>query len=58
MYCEYFIYPSIIKGGYLDFSHLSELKTVNITEIYTKKTGPTNCRNTIKTPKYPYFLAI
>ena len=26
-----------IKGGYLDFSHLSELKNIYITEIYMKK---------------------
>ena len=25
------------KGGYLDFSHLTELKTICITEIYMKK---------------------
>ena len=42
MYCEYFIYPSIIKGGFLDFSNLSELKNVYITEIYMKKKNNTN----------------
>ena len=26
-----------IKGGYLDFSHLTELKNIYISEIYTKK---------------------
>ena len=26
-----------LKGGYLDFSHLAELKDINITEIYMKK---------------------
>ena len=26
-----------LKGGYLDFSHLSELKNIYITEIYLKK---------------------
>ena len=26
-----------IKGGYLDFSHLIELKNIHITEIYMKK---------------------
>ena len=25
------------KGGYLDFSHLTELKSICITEIYMKK---------------------
>ena len=27
----------MIKGGYLDFSHLTELKNIYITEIYMKK---------------------
>ena len=26
-----------LKGGYLDFSHLTELKNIYITEIYMKK---------------------
>ena len=26
-----------IKGGYLDFSHLTELKNIYFTEIYMKK---------------------
>ena len=26
-----------LKGGYLDFSHLNELKSIYITEIYMKK---------------------
>ena len=29
--------PSLLKGGYLDFSHLTELKYIYITEIYMKK---------------------
>ena len=28
---------SMFKGGYLDFSHLTELKNIYITEIYMKK---------------------
>ena len=28
---------SSLKGGYLDFSHLTELKNIDITEIYMKK---------------------
>ena len=28
---------NILKGGYLDFSHLSKLKNEYITEIYMKK---------------------
>ena len=27
----------LLKGGYLDFSHLAELKNICITEIYMKK---------------------
>ena len=27
-----------VKGGYLDFSHLTELKNIHITEIYMRKT--------------------
>ena len=27
----------IVKGGYLDFSHLTELKNIYITKIYMKK---------------------
>ena len=30
-------YRIYIKGGYLDFSHLTELKNIYITEIYIKK---------------------
>ena len=30
------VYRSI-KGGYLEFSHLTELKNIYITEIYMKK---------------------
>ena len=28
---------AVLKGGYLDFSHLTELKNIYITEIYMKK---------------------
>ena len=28
---------SSIKGGYLDFSHLTELRNIYITEIHLKK---------------------
>ena len=27
----------ILKGGYLGFSHLTELKNIYVTEIYVKK---------------------
>ena len=28
---------NVLKGGYLDFSHLTELTDIYITEIYKKK---------------------
>ena len=28
---------SVVKGGYLDFSHLTKLKNIHITEICMKK---------------------
>ena len=31
------LFSHFIKGGYLDFSHLTELKNIYITEIYMKK---------------------
>ena len=31
------LFQKLIKGGYLDFSNLTELKNVYITEIYMKK---------------------
>ena len=30
-------FDSLLKSGYLDFSHLIELKNIHITEIYNKK---------------------
>ena len=30
-------FPPNLKGGYLDFSHLTKLKNICITEIYMKK---------------------
>ena len=32
------IHRLALKDGYLDFSHLTELKKIYITEIYMKKT--------------------
>ena len=29
--------PTILKGGHLDFSYLTELENINIIEIYMKK---------------------
>ena len=29
--------PKRVKGGYLDFSHVTELENIYITEIYLKK---------------------
>ena len=31
------VFNPSLKGGYLDFSHLTELKNIYITEIYMKK---------------------
>ena len=33
----YYVTHETFKGGYLDFSHLIELKYIYITEIYMKK---------------------
>ena len=32
-----FNFPYSLKGGYLDFSHLTKLKNIYITEIYMKR---------------------
>ena len=42
------------KGGYLDFSHLTEFKNINITEIYMKKQykSPVTKNNKIRKKKY------
>ena len=32
----------LIKGGYLDFLHLTELRNISITEIYMKKKKKNN----------------
>ena len=29
-------FQKVVKGGYLDFSHLTELKNIYITEIYLR----------------------
>ena len=31
------LFPLYFKGGYLDFSYLTKLKNIDITEIYMKK---------------------
>ena len=36
MKCLHLVH-SVFKGGYLDFSHLTKLKNIYITEIYLKK---------------------
>ena len=33
---------NVFKGGYLDFSHLTELKNIYFTEIYMKKKKKNN----------------
>ena len=39
------------KGGYLDFSHLSELKNIYITETYMKKLYKSSLSSIIKNHK-------
>ena len=39
----------MVKGGYLDFSHLTESKNIYITEIYVKKQYKSS---RIKNPKF------
>ena len=38
-------YVPILKDGYLDFSHLTELKNIYITEIYTRKQYKSRIKN-------------
>ena len=33
----YLVHHLAFKGGYLDFSHLNELKNIYVTEIYIRK---------------------
>ena len=47
----YFI--RVIKGGYLDFSHLTELKNIYITEIYMRKQYKTS---KFKNKKITFFF--
>ena len=35
--CKCFQFKIVFKGGHLDFSHLTDLKYMYITEIYMKK---------------------
>ena len=45
----------MFKGGYLDFSHLTELNYVNITEIYMKTQYKSSITKNHKIKKYVYF---
>ena len=44
------------KGGYLDFSHLTELKNFCITEIYMKKQYKSSIINNHKTVKKDFLM--
>ena len=33
---------AVLKGGYLDFSHLTEIENIYSTEIYMKKNNTTH----------------
>ena len=43
------------KGGYLDFSHLTELKNIYLTEIYMKNNTNHQPPRIIKLQKNIYF---
>ena len=47
-----------LKGGYLDFSHLTELKKMYITEIYMKKQYKTSITNNHKIKEKYIFLMV
>ena len=48
-----FLLHTCFKGGYLDFSHLTELKNIYINEIYMKKQYRSS---RIKNHKITYFF--
>ena len=45
-----------LKGGYLDFSHLTELKNTYITEIYMKRKYKSSITDNHKIRNYIYIL--
>ena len=48
-----------VKGGHLDFSHLTELENVFITEVYMKKQyKPSMIKNHKITKKKIFFLMV
>ena len=44
-----------LKGGYLDFSHLTELENIYITEIYMKKQYKSSISKNHKIKKIYFF---
>ena len=46
-----------VKGGYLDFSHLTELKNIYTTEIYMKKQYKSSITKNHRI-KRKYFLMV
>ena len=56
--CLKFVMKGRLKGGYLDFSHLTELEYIYITEIYIKKPYKSSRikNHKITTKKFWFFL--
>ena len=47
-----------IKGGYLDFSHLTELKNIYIAEMYMKKQYKSSITKNHKITKNIFILMV
>ena len=45
-----------LKGGHLDFSHLTELKKIDITAIYMKKQYKSSINKNYKTTKKSFLM--
>ena len=52
------LYVSYLKGGYLDFSHLTEMKNIYMTEIYMKKQYKSSITKNKKIKKKTFFDGI
>ena len=48
----------VVKGGYSDLSHLTELKTTYITEIYMEKQYKSSITKNHKIRKIQFFLMV
>ena len=54
----FFVTDFALKGGYSDFSHLTELKNIYITEIYMKNLYKSSITNNKKIKKKELFDGI